>query len=197
VICPVQSLLKKYSSFPKQRSILYLAPSRPTEGRWPSSLTRGGMRWTRAALLTRARACGRQSRVVLTPRRWRQVRGGIRETTETKEPELRGEHEISRKPLRAGMPGDFRWTCGDYARVLFTFCTRGCGCIGRPAFPTPSSGRMSSCMTRTQRAAGSRSCVIARSESDEAIQLSFSLRQSWIASLTLAMTVLVSWLFEI
>src|SRR5260370_41407628 len=31
-----------------------------------------------------------------------------------------------------------RWTCGDYARVLFSLCTRGCGCIGRPAFPTPS-----------------------------------------------------------
>jgi len=27
-------------------------------------------------------------------------RGGIREMTETKKPELRGEHEISRKPLR-------------------------------------------------------------------------------------------------
>ena len=33
--------------------------------------------------------------------------------TETKKPELRGEHDISRKPSRAGMPGDFRWTCGD------------------------------------------------------------------------------------
>ena len=42
-----------------------------------SSRTRGGMRWTQAALLTRARACGRRSRVVLTPRRWRQVGGAI------------------------------------------------------------------------------------------------------------------------
>ena len=33
------------------------------------------MRWTRAALLTRALPCGRRSRVVLTPRRWRQVGG--------------------------------------------------------------------------------------------------------------------------
>jgi hypothetical protein len=31
------------------------------------------MRWTQAALLTRALPCGRRSRVVLTPRRWRQV----------------------------------------------------------------------------------------------------------------------------
>src|ERR1700721_176245 len=34
---------------------------------------RVGMRWTRAALLTSALSCGRRSRVVLTPRRWRQV----------------------------------------------------------------------------------------------------------------------------
>ena len=31
------------------------------------------MRWTQAALSTRARSCGRRSRVVLTPRRWRQL----------------------------------------------------------------------------------------------------------------------------
>jgi len=31
------------------------------------------MRWTLAALLTRALAGGRRSRVVLTPRRWRQA----------------------------------------------------------------------------------------------------------------------------
>jgi|SRR5580704_17090675 hypothetical protein len=54
VIWVVQSFLKKDSAFPKQKSILYLAPSRPTEGRWPSSLTRGGMRWTQKMLLTRA-----------------------------------------------------------------------------------------------------------------------------------------------
>jgi hypothetical protein len=45
-----------------------------TEGRFAIVTDVGrGMRWTRAALLTRARACGRRSRVVLTPRRWRQV----------------------------------------------------------------------------------------------------------------------------
>jgi hypothetical protein len=36
------------------------------------------------------------------------------------------------------MPGDFRRDRGDYARVLFTFCTRGYGRGGRPAFPAPS-----------------------------------------------------------
>src|SRR5258705_6573655 len=36
------------------------------------------------------------------------------------------------------MPGLLRCTCGDYTRVLTTHCTRGCGCIARPAFPAPS-----------------------------------------------------------
>src|ERR1019366_6664195 len=36
------------------------------------------------------------------------------------------------------MPGDFRCDRGDYTRVLPTHCTRGCGRIGRPAFPAPS-----------------------------------------------------------
>jgi hypothetical protein len=50
--------------------------------------------------------CGRQNRVVLTPRRWRQVRGvasaqpGLDKTyplmTVAKEPGHRGEHDISR-----------------------------------------------------------------------------------------------------
>src|SRR5207302_10972414 len=33
-----------------------------------------------------------------------------------------------------GNPGGPVVTCS----CAFTFCTRGCGCIGRPAFPTPS-----------------------------------------------------------
>ncbi len=32
---------------PSGKSILQLRPSRPNEGRWPSSRTLGGMRWTR------------------------------------------------------------------------------------------------------------------------------------------------------
>jgi hypothetical protein len=39
---------------------------------------------------------GRRSRVVLTPRRWCQVRGNIRATTVARKPGHRGEHEVSR-----------------------------------------------------------------------------------------------------
>src|SRR5882672_832458 len=41
------------------------------------------------------------------------------------------------KPLRAGMPGDPGATVVT-TRVLHYLCTRGCGCSGHPAFPTPS-----------------------------------------------------------
>src|SRR3984893_4288911 len=64
--------------------------------------------------------CGRQNRVVLTPRRWRQVRGvasaqpGLDKTypltTVAKEPGHRGEHDISRKTIACGNAGRFRCT---------------------------------------------------------------------------------------
>jgi hypothetical protein len=50
--------------------------------------------------------CIRQNRVVLTPRRWRQVSLGFsREATVAKEPGHRGEREISRQTIAQGMPG--------------------------------------------------------------------------------------------
>jgi hypothetical protein len=69
--------------------------------------------------------CGRQNRVVLTPRRWRQVGGvasarpGLDKTyplmTVAKEPGHRGERDISRKTIACGNAGRFR-------------CTRCCSC---------------------------------------------------------------------
>ena len=52
---------------------------------------------------------GRRRRVVLTPRRWCQVGGGNSAGDGGKKADHRGERGISRKPLRAGMSGDFRW----------------------------------------------------------------------------------------
>jgi hypothetical protein len=46
------------------------------------------------------------------------------QATVTNKPDRRGEHEVSRKPLRAGTPGDSGWTCSDYTRVLSTLHTR-------------------------------------------------------------------------
>jgi hypothetical protein len=52
-----------------------------------------------------------------------------------------GERGISRKTIARGMPGLLRCTCGDYTRVPLHIRTRGCGCIGHPAFPAPSVTR--------------------------------------------------------
>jgi hypothetical protein len=65
------------------------------------------MRWPLDALETRALSCGRQNRVVLTPRRWRQVgENKFSLATVTKKPDRRGEYDISRKTIAWGMPGD-------------------------------------------------------------------------------------------
>ena len=44
------------------------------------------------------------------------------------------------KPLRAGMPGDSGVLVVARVRSTNTKCTRGRGCNGHPAFPTPSMG---------------------------------------------------------
>jgi hypothetical protein len=93
-------------------------------------------------LKTNGVCCGRRSRVVLMPRRWHQVCGRqLSQATVANKPGRRGEHEISRKTIARGMPGDFRCDRGDYARVLCFYRTRGCGRGGRPAFPAPSEFR--------------------------------------------------------
>src|SRR5260370_21749926 len=76
------------------------------------------------------------------------------QATVSSKPGHRGEHEVSRKTIARGMPGDFRCDRGDYARVLFFICMRGCGCIARPAFPAPSdiTGTRNSIKPRAQAA---------------------------------------------
>jgi hypothetical protein len=96
------------------------------------------------ALEDERRFRGRPSRVVLTPRRRRQVDGGNSVGDGDKQARSPGRaRNKPLKPLRVGTPGDSGCTCGDYARVVYFFPTRGCGCGGHPAFPTPSLfGRM-------------------------------------------------------
>jgi hypothetical protein len=75
----------------------------------------------RAALLTRALPCGRRSRVVLTPRRWRQVsQRQLREATVARKPGHRGARNKLLKPLRAGMPGDPGATVVTNARAYYS-----------------------------------------------------------------------------
>jgi hypothetical protein len=92
-------------------SIGYIEPHTPTEGRFAIVTNVGrGMRWTRVALLTRALACGRRSRVVLTSRRRRQVGGSFPPMTVTKSPitgPITGESaKKTVKTIARGMPDD-------------------------------------------------------------------------------------------
>src|SRR5271154_3924215 len=68
-----------------------------------------------AARLTGVACSGRRRRVVLTPRRWCQVGGGNSADDGGKKADHRGERGISRKPLRAGMSGDFPMTRCEYS----------------------------------------------------------------------------------
>ena len=90
---PVQSRSQKYFASPFGRNSFIFRRPVPTEGRCATSSTWGGMRWTRIAPLTNGARCGRRSRVVLTPRCWRQVR-------EKQAPQGRRWQE-SRSPRRA------------------------------------------------------------------------------------------------
>ena len=73
------------------------------EGRWPSSRTRGEMRWTRELRLTCA-ACA-YGEVVWFGRRGAGVKRAIRSAGDGgKRAVLRGEHEVSRKAIAQGRP---------------------------------------------------------------------------------------------
>src|SRR5437763_16892165 len=91
--------------------------------------------------------------------------------TVTRKPDHRQEHEISRKPSRAGTPGESGCNRGDYARVLYFNSHARLRVQWHPAFPTPSLGE-SSCTTRAYWRRGNAElylAVVARSDSDEAI----------------------------
>jgi hypothetical protein len=102
----------------------------------------------------------------MTPRRWRQVRGGLVGPTGRRQTIFAGDggktarspgraRRKPLKPLRAGMPGDSGVLVVTRVRSTNTKCTRGRGCNGHPAFPTPSFGARDSSTTRAHRAARS------------------------------------------
>ena len=152
----VQSPLQKYSRFLlTQITCISFAIPAHTKGRFAIVTNVGqGMRWTRVARLTSALHCGRRSRVVLTPRRWRQV--GERNFTDDGGKQARSPGRARNKPLkpsRAGMPGDPGATVVTNACAFYHYA-RGCGCNGHPAFPTPLIWAKNTCTTRAYRAAG-------------------------------------------
>jgi hypothetical protein len=81
--------------------------------------------------------------------------------------------KITVKTIARGMPGVSGVTVVTNARVYYT--TRGCGRIGRPAFPAPSFFWGEKLYkTRAHRAAGGRGCVLLGCLTIESVQLNTS-----------------------
>src|SRR5215213_2944981 len=132
------------------------------EGRWPSSRTRGEMRWTRELRLTCApdaygevvwfgrRGAGAKLRGVYFLR----GDGGKRAV-------LRGEHEVSRKAIAQGRPECSRCPVCSCAVFVCANRTRDRGCSKHPVFPAPSifdEGKRR-CKPRAISAARTGSCI--------------------------------------
>src|SRR5258707_1942188 len=133
------------------------------------------MRWTQAALLTRARTCGRRSRVVLTPRRWRQVGGG--NSADDGGKQARSPGRARRKPVKP-LRGECRAFSGvtvvTNARVYYTpRAAAGASGARHSLRPLIGEGGTFRQKTRAKHAARSRNCVWKRrhceKRSDEAI----------------------------
>ena len=111
------------------------------------------MRWTRVARLTSALPCGRRSRVVLTPRRWRQVGEEQASRASDGDKKARSPGRARSKPLkpsRAGMPGDPGATVVTNARVFYsTRAAAGASGTRHSLRPLSSEGAM-----RTREARG-------------------------------------------
>ena len=111
LICPVQSRPQKYSTSPAPKSPLQTAPSRTQKrGVSRSSRTLDAGCGGRDSHDDECGSSVRRSRVVLTPRCWRQalkkltLLGGDGD----KKAGRRGDHVISRKPIAQGRPDALR-----------------------------------------------------------------------------------------
>ena len=104
-----------------------------TNARW-DAVDAGGATDVRAG-------CVRRSRVVLTPRCWRQLGGKCPAGDGGKRGVHRGEHEVSRKATAQGRPGCSACTCMLVCAFLVRNCTRDRGCSVHPVFPAPSNFR--------------------------------------------------------
>src|SRR5258707_9288878 len=110
----------------------------PQRGVSRSSRTRGGMRWTRQrARRTRPEADG-EVVSFWHPDAGVKLAEATPLTTVSIKRGHRGEHEISRKTIARGMPGETGVTVVTMLVCFVLLRTRGCGCSERPAFPAPS-----------------------------------------------------------
>ena len=120
----------------------------------------GGMRWTRRHTLTSGARSGRRSRVVLTPRPWRQVGASYRAADGGKQRRSPGRARISRKTIARGKPGCLGCTCQIRVRPSLPLHTvlRAQSAPGFPCALCGSEGQRD-CRTRADRVAGTTAYV--------------------------------------
>src|SRR5665811_547200 len=78
---------------------------------------------------------GRRSRVVLTPRRWCQVRAKERGRWWQESPVARESAKETVKTIARGMPGDFRCDLTNACALYHYICTRGYRAHRAPGIP--------------------------------------------------------------
>src|SRR6266702_5305916 len=113
-------------------------PSRPERGALRNVINAGRDAVDAGSALDETCCSGRRSRVVLTPRCWRQVcEKKRRRRCQTSL--VTGEStKETVKPLRGECRVISSVTVVTTLVCSFLFCMRGCGRVGRPAFPAPS-----------------------------------------------------------
>jgi hypothetical protein len=117
-------------------------------------------------LLRTAKSCGPDAPTLASSSRrlsrpYRAQTEPYSRATVAKEPGHRRARRKPLKPLRAGMPGDSGVLVVTRVRFTNAKCTRGRGCSGHPAFPTPLLGGTSLQSSGASRREA-RSCVLGR-----------------------------------
>ena len=128
--------IKNISLFPKTKQWHYL-PVPPDKRGARDRLERAVGCGGRGCVEDERHRRVRRRRVVLTPRRWRQVGGSGPADDGGKRAVHRGELVISRKATAQGMSDCLRCPVCSHAQPLF-LCVRDLGCGAHPAFPAPS-----------------------------------------------------------
>jgi hypothetical protein len=185
------------------KSVIYACRPVPLEGRL-AIVTDAGRDAVDAGSVGRAkrraderRWCGRRSRVVLTPRRWRQVGGSdIRRRRWQTSPVTGESAKETVKTIARGMPGDSGVTVVTMLVCFFIFAHKAAGAIRAPGIPCAlcSSGGGKFRHNSRENARRDRG-RIPRRHCEERKRRSnpfLLFAAQWIASLTLAMTVVIA-----
>ena len=165
---------KNISVLQKRKSPYIRIRPVPPRGVSRSSRTRGGMRWTRRALLTKALEADGEVVWSWRPDAGVKSRGIIPARRRWQKSPITGEStKETVKTIARGMPGDTGVTVVTTLVYFVFYRTRGCGRIERPAFPAPSVQEEPDENANLARkpAARSRSCVLPSLRAKRATQV--------------------------